>query len=446
MIRFVVRAICLGVVCAMPAAYAAEAEDVCSVRSADFLQAWQKGDNAAAAAHFDAQVKAAMSAQRLDQLWSHKLPEKFGAFDHAAAMQMERKGDMTVVDTPLHFARGWVRMRVACDASDQIAGLFFAPGQDPAAAALAAPLPPGAHERPLAVSTPLGPLPGTLTLPAGKGPFPAVLLVVGSGPHDRDATIGPNKSFRDLAMGLAAAGIASLRYDKRTLVYGAQMTGKAITVDDEVTDDAVTAAHLLARQPGIDPRRVFVLGHSLGATMAPRIGQRDPQLAGLILMAAAARPALDVIAEQVREQIGAHALTPAQVAAGEKAIEAERQLLAKADPRHPPQGSYGGVPQSYWLSMQTYQPVAVAQTLSMPLLILQGGSDFQVSPTNDFARWQRAFAGRPQVTLDLYQGLNHLFMPAGKTGTVADYDVPAHVDARVIRDVARWVLAQPPRG
>ncbi len=66
------------------------------------------------------------------------------------------------------------------------------------------------------ITSPLGPLPATLTLPSGEGHFPAVLLVAGSGPNDRDETIGPNKPFRDLAQGLAAADIASLRYDKRT--------------------------------------------------------------------------------------------------------------------------------------------------------------------------------------------------------------------------------------
>lgn len=135
----------------------------------------------------------------------------------------------------------------------------------------------GVREQPLAVVSPLGPLPGTLTLPRGEGPFPTVLLIAGSGPNDRDETIGPNKPFRDLAQGLAAAGIASLRHDKRTRVHAAQMAeaqkaGNALTVDDEVTDDALSALTLLAKQPGVDGKRVFVLGHSLGAMMAPRVG------------------------------------------------------------------------------------------------------------------------------------------------------------------------------
>jgi len=87
----------------------------------------------------------------------------------------------------------------------------------------------------------------------------------------------------------------------------------------------------------------------------------------------------------------------------------------------------------------------VAKKSSMPMLILQGGGDFQVSPTLDFARWQQALAGRPQTDFHLYPGLSHLFMPAGKTETVADYQTPAHVDAKVIADIAAWVKARPAR-
>lgn len=239
--------------------------------------------------------------------------------------------------------------------------------------------------------------------------------------------------------------MATLRYDKRTYAHAAQIDAQAFTVDDEVTDDALAAARLLAQQPGIDPRRVFVLGHSLGAMMAPRIGQRDPQLAGLILLAAPARPLLEISAQQVREQGQRSHETAVQIAAGEQAIVAERKLLAAADPRHPPEGSFGGMPQRYWLSLHEVHQVEVAEKSSMPMLILQGGGDFQVSPTLDFARWQQALAGRPQTDFHLYPGLSHLFMPAGKTETVADYQTPAHVDAKVIADIAAWVKARPAR-
>jgi alpha-beta hydrolase superfamily lysophospholipase len=107
---------------------------------------------------------------------------------------------------------------------------------------------------------------------------------------------------------------------------------------------------------------------------------------------------------------------------------------------------FGNAPQGYWLSLHDYRQVDVAKGLAMPMLILQGGADFQVSPALDFAHWKQALAGRPQTAFHLYPGLSHLFMPAGKTGTVADYAAPGHVDARVIGDIAAWIEAQPARG
>ncbi len=123
-------------------------------------------------------------------------------------------------------------------------------------------------------------LPGTMSIPRGDGPFAAVLLVHGSGPQDRDETIPPNKPFRDLAWGLASQGIAVLRYEKRTKAYAAQLGSvrDTITVKEEVLDDALEAVALLRERPEIDAQQIFVLGHSLGGYLAPRIGEADPQI------------------------------------------------------------------------------------------------------------------------------------------------------------------------
>ena len=113
-------------------------------------------------------------------------------------------------------------------------------------------------------------------MPNGAGPFPAVVLIHGSGPHDRDETIGPNKPFRDLADGLASRRIAVLRYEKRTRHHGGKMLGTTVTIKEEVLDDAVAAAELLRQTPGLDPKRVFVVGHSLGAMLAPKSRRSIP--------------------------------------------------------------------------------------------------------------------------------------------------------------------------
>lgn len=332
------------------------------------------------------------------------------------------------------------------DAMERLQAATTAHEHAPDAAIEAHVTPDGVRVLPLDVPSPFGPLHGALTLPAGPGPFPAVVLVQGSGSSDMDETIGPNKPFRDIADGLARAGVASLRYDKRSFAYPLKVAANGkLTVDDEITNDALAALKLLATQKSIDPRRVFVLGHSEGAMLVPRMVKRDPHLAGGIMLAAPARPFLVVAAEQVRE-LGAKAKLPqAAIAANLKAIADEQALLDKADPQHPPQGRFGPAPQSWWLSLHEYHQVAVAKSLSWPLLILQGGSDFQVSPTLDFAAWKQALAGKHNVTFHLYPGLGHLFRPAGKSGTVADYLDAGATDSRVITDIASWIKAQPAR-
>jgi alpha/beta hydrolase fold. len=417
---------------------------ICRTHSDDMLQALQKHDYAAATAHLDARMQTALDANKLRQTWEQMLPQKFGAYDHATETRVQSNGTATVAETPLHFANGWLSMRVSCDATGKVSGLFFARGQVPSENTTQATMDTtAANEHSMEIASPLGPLPGTLTLPSGKGPFPAVLLVAGSGPNDRDETIGPNKPFRDLAQALATAGIASLRYDKRTHIYGAQIAGKAITVDDEVTDDAVTALQLLGQQSQIDPHRLFVLGHSLGGLMAPRIAQRQARLAGVILLAAPVNFGIDTILRQSRyigrlKGISAHELD-AQLAS----IVTAHDTIAHADPAHPPTGILVGAPMSYWLSLRTYDPIAVAKTLHTPMLILQGDSDYQVTPNDDYAHWKTTFAHDPRVQMHDYPGLSHLFMPAGTPPGPADYDKPGHVDARVLRDISTWVIEQP---
>lgn len=285
----------------------------------------------------------------------------------------------------------------------------------------------------------------TLTLPQGQGPFPAVVLVAGSGPNDRDETIGPNKPFRDIAHGLAGYGIAVLRYDKRTKAHPDAFIGKAYTIDDEVTDDALAAIALLRGQTQVDPSRVFVLGHSLGAELAPRIAQRDPRVAGLILIAPPAHPLLDEMLRQLRYISSLDANAAAQLKPQIAMVEAQRAQLPKLDGAHPAAPGPLGLPGSYWLSLRDYHAIATARSLPQPMLILQGGSDYQVTPQDDFSQWQAAFAQDSRVSLHEYAGLSHLLMPAGDPPSPADYARAGHVDVRVIGDIAEWIKSSPAR-
>jgi dienelactone hydrolase len=297
------------------------------------------------------------------------------------------------------------------------------------------------EERDVQITTGDWTLPGTLTLPKGDGPFPAVVLVHGSGPEDRDETIGANKPFRDLAWGLASSGIAVLRYDKRTLVYKAKSATppESITVKEETIEDALSAVKLLRVTRKIDLKRVFVLGHSLGGMLAPRIGAADAQIAGLIMMAGSTRllPDMMVIQTQYLAELDGTVSDDekARIAQLQKAVEQIKNLKPGDT------GNYAGAPAAYWLDLDAYDPVKVARTLAQPMLILQGERDYQVTVSEDFKGWQEGLADHPNVTFKTYPTLNHLFLPGEGQPNPNEYAVPGHIPAAVISDIAAWIKA-----
>jgi dienelactone hydrolase len=390
---------------------------------------------------FGERVAQASPAGRLREVWQELLSQ-VGAFRAVAGTRREVVKGYRVETVTCTFERAALDVRVAFDGAGKVAGLFFAPAADPTPSPAA--IPEGLKERALTVGEGgAWPLPATLTLPASAERLPAVVLVHGSGPHDRDETVGPNAPLRDLALGLARRGIAVLRYEKRTKVYASKLSASlsGFTVNDETVADAQAAVALLAGQPEIDPARIFVLGHSLGGTVAPRIAAGLPTLAGVIVLAGGARPLEGLIVEQVEylTRGDSSASAKKKVAAAQEAARRIKDPTLKAGETVTVLGAPN--PASYWLDLRGYEPAAAAAALRMPFLVLQGGRDYQVT-TADFALWKAALANRPASTCKLYPALNHLFMAGSGPSTPAEYGKPGHVADEVIGDIAGWILAQ----
>jgi hypothetical protein len=270
------------------------------------------------------------------------------------------------------------------------------------------------------------PLGATLTLPDGPGPFPAVVLVHGSGPSDRDETVGATHMFADLAAGLAARGIAVLRYDKRTFTYGDKLTND-LTLDAEVIDDAVDAVTRLAARTEIDASRIVVVGHSLGGMLAPEIATRAGHVAGVAMLAPPARPPLDILRDQLR-YLGA----PAELrGAVEQAEIVDALPLANQDPLY-----VLGMPMSYWRDWESHDGLAAARALATPVLVIQGGRDYQVTAA-DYALWKK---GVPHATFVWLPADNHALIAGRGRPTPRDYARAGHVDARAIAKLAAFVL------
>ncbi len=405
-----------------------------------------KRDFAAVGGHFDARMQAALPAEKLGALWD-ALNTQFGVFQRQGEARSTEAAGHRIVTIPCVFANAALDARIAYDAAGKVAGLHFVPAavstaqDDDAVWAAPAYADPGRFEqRELSVGR--AALPATLSVPKGTGPWPAVVLVHGSGAHDRDESVGANKPFRDLAFGLASRGIAVLRYEKQAKAHPENYLGKAFTVDDETTDDALAAAALLRAQPRIDAKRIYVLGHSLGATMAPRIGQRDKQLAGLILLAALATPFQETVVRQSRYLAELAGKNDAATKEALDKLEHQREAIDKLDAKHPPDEPLMlNLPAAYWLDLRGYDPVATAQALTVPMLVLQGGRDYQVSPSIDFPRWQALCAKQPRAQCRLFPGLNHLFMKGVGTATPAEYQRAGHLDGSLVGAVADWLRA-----
>lgn len=409
-----------------------------------FVETLTKEDFTQAEAQFTQTMQQALPLEQLQQTWQ-ALIAQVGPLKTQAGAQHEKIGQYDRIVVRCEFARAPLQVRIVFNADRQIAGLFFTPVQEDAAY-----IPPSYvnleafREQETHVGTGDWALPATLSLPVGAGPFPAVVLVHGSGPNDRDETVGQLKPFRDLAWGLASRNVAVLRYEKRTKAHAGQMAAQRerLTVKEEVVDDALAAVARLCQVTTIDLQRIFLLGHSLGGTLIPRIGKRGPHLAGLIVLAGSTRPLEDVYLEQLEYVLSL----------GGPVDETKRAYLAQvrqqvARIKQLNQGTVRPdevlleVPAAYWLDLHGYDPAAEAKDVKHPLLILQGGRDYQVT-LEDFQRWQEALAARPDVTFKLYPMLNHPFVAGSGRGRPEEYLQPGHMAREVIDDIARWIAHQ----
>jgi hypothetical protein len=224
---------------------------------------------------------------------------------------------------------------------------------------------------------------------------------------------------------------------KRTKEYPAQIAGlQNFTVEDETIDDVIAAVSVLNASPMVNHSQIVVLGHSLGGYLAPRIASQDHRIAGIIILAGPTRHLEDLILEQTRYLANLSGTNQSsQIESIEHGVMKIRSLNFTGNE------TVFGAPKSYWQDLASYDPVAVVQTLHIPMMILQGLRDYQVT-MEDFARWNETFFGNNGVTLKTYPALNHLFIAGTGVPTNAEYQIPGHVDGEVVTDIVAWIQSQ----
>jgi dienelactone hydrolase len=399
-------------------------------RVSEMLEKLRDADFEAAETHFDSAMSQALPPADLAIQW-HQRTDSLGALKSwRIASRFDAGGGILVRIVNLEFEKASkpFALKIAVDPSGEIGGLFFvAPAPEPTSSAAGYVDPGSFRARVVRVGVDSA-LEGTVLIPLGVGPFRAAVLVQGAGTNDRDETIGPNRPFKDLAEGLASSGIAVLRYDKRT--YGANkatIDQARVTVESEVIADAATAVRLLKAQPEIDRGRVYVVGHSLGAMLAPAICKRS-SAAGVAMLAPGGRRVAQIYVDQARYLNGSDP----------EVIDSVKTARLVASHALPPDQLFAGAPASFWYDLDARDEFAIARCLCKPILILRGERDYVVT-SQDIDIWRRKLKNVRYVEIETMPSFNHLLMPGTGQPAPDEYFVANHVDPAVIVRLAKFI-------
>ncbi len=407
-----------------------------------FLNYLSQQDYSSAVGVFNHTMLEAFPEEKLKATWESIL-QGYGGFQKIQGRKHMSVHNFDVIIVECVFEKAWLAAKISFDHENKIAGLFFTPIAQKITYS-----PPNYvrrdafFEKEITIKNGKIELPGTISIPKGEGTFPAVVLVHGSGPRDRNETIGANQPFKDLAWGLAGKGIAVLRYVKRTKEYSRKSPHPehAIDVEQETVSDAAAACRILRDYQDIDTTKIIVLGHSLGGMLIPKIAAKAPDATGFILMAANARPLEDLILEQHRYifELDNNISDVEQARLDDLQLKIARVKQKPIDMNLKPEELPLNIPASYWTSLQNYDQVLEIQKLEKPVLLLHGERDFQVT-MRDFAIWKQSLSGKPNVKIKLLPKLNHLMISGESKSTVEEYGQEGHVHTSVIDAIHTWM-------
>jgi dienelactone hydrolase len=381
---------------------------------------------------FAANLRPMVSAEAIRSAWAGAVGQHGPLIGVGTTVGEPVATGMHAVRVPLVFERGELTLVVTAIDGGQLGGIQLAAAAPVEPWSVPSYVDPAAFvEREVTVGDGPFAVPGSLCLPTSARA--GVVLLSGSGPNGRDGTIGRVKPLKDLAWGLASRGIATLRFDKVTFAHPGDLDVDRFTLDDEYLPHAVAAVDLLAGHAG----QVFVLGHSLGGTVAPRVAEAAPSVAGLVVLGGGAAPLQWTLLRQFRH------LTEGKPGAAEILADVERRVRAvdSATATTSRADLPFDIPASYWIDLRDYDAPAAAAAVTKPILVLQGGRDYQVTVDDDLPLWRAALAGRDDVDVRVYPDDDHAFVTRDAPSTPADYEQPGHVDPAVVADIANWLLA-----
>ncbi len=390
-------------------------------------------------AQFDTNISGRIDTTKLRALWDKLLP-LVGPFKKVISIENVPKDSNNIVIQHLQFEKRKIDFKLVYSDNGKIKGILFLPEMPRERYKL-----PNYYKPELIKDSSLsiqnGPfrLPGILTLPNKTGRFPLVLLIHGTGPNDKDETVGPMKIFKDISIGLASQGFAVYRYDKRTRAYSViSALNKKLTIEDESIEDVIAAVKILKSNPSIDSNAIYLCGHGMGGMILPRIAKKLPEIKGLIYLGANARPLEDIFYDQTAYILSYDTLIKDHKAYLDS-IRKESSKIKMLREKDQDSTYIFRFPHSYWLDMNKYNPVLTAKELKTPMLFLFGARDYQVTDV-DINLWKDGLKST-SVEFKTYVNLSHFFIDGIGKSLPSEYNKSGNVDIEVINDITKWILS-----
>jgi dienelactone hydrolase len=290
-------------------------------------------------------------------------------------------------------------------------------------------------------------VPGTIRVPADattESPVPGALIVGDFGPQDEDGTVLGRKPLRDLGQGLAERGVATLTFEKRTFTYQEQLERDAsVGIEADLLDDAGSALGQLRETEGVDPERLFVVGHGFGGSVSPRVADAGGGVAGLVAVASPARPMQGVLVDEARYLANLDGQIDEEEQGRISLVESQADRID--DPNLSPDvlpGDALGASGLWWLDQRGYDAATALANAQLPVLIVLGGRDYRANE-RDVEGWQVATDASGLVRVEVIDDLDHLLAAGEGPSTSDDYASADKVDARVLESIATFIQSPP---
>lgn len=387
-----------------------------------------------------------ITPERLQSIWE-SLAAVNGDLIEVGATRYNYLDTFHAITTKLKFKNGAVGLRLAFNLKWQISGIYIVDAE------LTYKIPDyvntfGFYE----IKIPFGAIgfenEAILTVPIQEKKYPCVIIIGGSGPIDKDATIGPNRIYKDFAWGLASKGVATLRFDKRTKAYFGKIMeqhkkGNYYTIEQEYLADLKELVNKVSKKNAIDPKRIYLMGHSQGAGLMPLFLKQNKKVAGAIMAAGNYTSLQDLMLYQFEYLKPLQAKTKADSALFDKmAVQANYAKILNLPNNYPNDSLPSMYPFSYWNYLNHLNLVSLAQNNKKPVLVIQGERDYQV-PFSEYLKWKTTLISNPNYQFASFQKLNHMFLEGEGKSTPEEYANRSNVPDYVIDEIAKWINAQP---